>query len=68
MRNFLLDPWLFNYIICTLYATNATQFELRAAQALVNGDKTAAWVLMWNGLYWMAALSITAVVTWGTLR
>lgn len=61
MRNLLLDPWLFNYVICTLYAVNATQFIIRAAWNL-------DWVLFCNGLYWLAALSITAVVTWGRLR
>ena len=61
MRALLLDPRLFNYVICALYATNFIQFELRAY---------AGWdrVMLWNGLYWLAALSITVVVTWGKLK
>lgn len=61
MRELLLDPRLFNYLICSLYATNALQFFARAAY-------TSNKIMFWNGCYWVAALSITAVVTWGSLR
>lgn len=61
MRQLLLDPRLFNYVICALYTANALQYLARAAW---DWDAT----MMWNGLYWVAALSITSVVTWGHLR
>ena len=61
MKSLLLDPRLFNYIIITLYTINATQYMTRAAWL---------WdaVMFANSCYWLAALSITAVVTFLPLR
>ena len=51
---YLLDPRLFNAIIMSLYLVN-----------------TAWWVYHRNwpqALYWLAALQITAAVTWGVSK
>lgn len=48
------DPLVFNYLIITLYATNAVQLIARAHYV--------------DGLYWVGAFWITAVVTFGYPR
>jgi len=47
----IFDPFVFNYLIMTLYATNALQFALRGFYA--------------DACYWLSALAITATVTFG---
>lgn len=51
LRALWLDPRAFNFLIMTLYACSA----LRWACA-------GKW---WDAAYWLSALSITAVVTFG---
>jgi hypothetical protein len=46
-----LDPKLFNYVIMTLYAINATRWAVNYSWA--------------DMCYWFSALAITATVTWG---
>jgi hypothetical protein len=47
----MFNPLIFNYVILTLYAVNATQFGFRS---------------MWADCsYWWSAFAITATVTWG---
>ena len=46
----LTDPLVFNYVIMSLYAANVVNYFCRGRY----GDM----------LYWLAALSITASVTW----
>ncbi len=49
MRELLLDPKMFNYIILVLYALNATRWALARSLADV--------------CYWLSAFAITATVT-----
>lgn len=54
MRDFLLDPRIFNYIIMTLYVLNSARW---------------AWHGSWaDTCYWLSATAITATVTWGYTR
>jgi hypothetical protein len=50
VRRLLTDPLVFNYVIMSLYAVNAVNFFCRGRY----GDM----------LYWVAAFTITAAVTW----
>ena len=51
MKLLWTDPAVFNYVIMTLYALNATRWAF--------ADKWA------DVSYWLSALAITATVTWG---
>jgi len=51
MMAILLDPKLFNYVICTLYALAVGRWALAGSWA--------------DAAYWLFALGITATVTWG---
>lgn len=51
MKQALLDPKLFNYVIMSLYALNSGRWAINGSWADV--------------CYWLSALAITATVTWG---
>jgi hypothetical protein len=51
MKEFLLDPRIFNYVILSLYALNALRWAFNQSWADVS--------------YWLSAFAITATVTWG---
>lgn len=51
MKAIILDPRLFNYLIVTLYTLAAIRWAVARSWA--------------DCLYWIFALGITAVVTWG---
>lgn len=54
MKDLLLDPRIFNYVILTLYLLNASRWAYQGSW----GD-----VWYWSGAFW-----ITAAVTWGYSR
>lgn len=54
MFDFLMNPKVFNYLIMTLYLTNAFWW-------LYHGSKA-------DFFYWLSALAITATVTFGYSR
>lgn len=51
MKELLLDPKVFNYLILTMYALNAIRWAIEGK-----------WV---DVCYWLSAFAITATVTWG---
>jgi hypothetical protein len=51
MRQILLDPRLFSFIIMTLYTLNAARWAIHGSWADV--------------CYWLSALAITLTVTFG---
>jgi hypothetical protein len=54
IKQFFLDPKLFNYVIMTLYGCSAARF---------------AYSFMWADMcYWLSALAITLTVTFGYTR
>lgn len=54
MLKWLFDPFVFNYLIISLYSLNSAQFFLRGMYA--------------DGFYWASALAITLTVTFGYQR
>jgi hypothetical protein len=54
MKDFLLDPRIFNFIIMGLYFLNAGRWLISGSYA--------------DTCYWLSALAITATVTWGYAR
>lgn len=51
---FFADPRLFNFAIMTLYGL-----------AVVRWSVAGKW---WDAFYWLAALQLVAVITWGLKR
>lgn len=51
IKQFLLDPKIFNYVIMTLYALSALRWSMSHKYA--------------DMFYWLSAFAITATVTFG---